>query len=396
MKRAFILLLDSLGIGELPDADKFGDVGANTFLHIKEFCEGGKADREGLRSGPLNIPNLDRLGLDAAAARDPNFNAQGLYGYAAELSYGKDTVSGHWEIVGVPATFNWGYFQKDFPSFPQELIDSLVKEAKIPGILGNCHASGTEIIKRFGDEHIKTGKPICYTSADSVFQIAAHEESFGLERLYEVCQIAFRLVKPYKIGRIIARPFLGSNGDYQRTKNRRDFAVPPIAPTLLDKLVAAHGNVIAIGKVDDIFAHQGITQHIKAHSHEEIFQAIFKTQKDATDNSLVFANFVDFDMKHGHRRDVAGYAHELEQFDLHLREFEQMMQPGDIAIVTADHGCDPTFTGSDHTREYIPILVFGSGIKPKHIGRRETFADMGQSLAEYFGLESLSHGQSFL
>lgn len=396
MARAFVLLLDSLGIGELPDAEKFGDRGANTFTHIKEYCEAGKADKDGVRQGLLKIPNLDRLGLDAAASFNPDFKASGLYGYASELSFGKDTVSGHWEIVGVPALFEWGYFPHTVPTFPQELIDTFVKEAKLPGILGNCHASGTEIIKQLGDEHLGSGKPICYTSADSVFQIAAHEESFGLERLYEICEIAFKLVEPYKICRVIARPFAGSSGTYQRTKHRRDFSVPPVNTTLLDKLVAANGNVIAIGKVADIFANRSISKHMSAYGHEEIFAALFTTLQEAPDRSLVFANFVDFDMKYGHRRDVIGYANALEQFDLQLPEFTKLMQPGDIAIITADHGCDPTFKGSDHTREYIPILVFGSDIKSGYIGKRDTFADIGQSLVEYFTLTSLNYGKSFL
>ena len=395
MARAFILLLDSLGIGALPDAEKFGDSGANTFLHIKEHCALGYGDKVGLRQGILKTPNLDRLGLTAAASLKTDFKSTGLYGYANEISFGKDTPSGHWEIAGAPVLFEWGYFPKTQPSFPQELVDLFIKEAKIPGILGNCHASGTEIIKRLGDEHIKTGKPICYTSADSVFQIAVHEEFFGLERLYEICKIVYKLVQPYNIGRIIARPFNGVSGKYQRTEHRRDFSVPPPSATLLDKLVAVNGTVIAIGKISDIFAHRGISRHVDAHGHEEIFGAVLDAVKTAPNRSLVFANFVDFDMKYGHRRDVAGYAHALEQFDLKLPEFEKIMQPGDIAIITADHGCDPTFKGTDHTREYIPVLVFGPEIKSEFIGRRDTFADIGQSLAQYFGLEKLEYGESF-
>ncbi|MBU0744868.1 MAG: phosphopentomutase [Gammaproteobacteria bacterium] len=396
MARAFILLLDSLGIGELPDAADFGDSGANTFLHIKEHCSLGLANKPGVRQGPLQIPNLDRLGLTAAASLKTDFKSQGLYGSAKEISLGKDTLSGHWEIAGVPVLFEWGYFPATYPSFPEELVDVFVKEAKLPGILGNCHASGTEIINRLGDEHIKTEKPICYTSADSVFQIAVHEELFGLERLYELCQIAFKLVQPYKICRVIARPFLGSNGKYHRTDHRRDFSVFPPDLTLLDKLVAAGGNVIAVGKVADIFAHRGISKHMSAYGHDEIFQVLFKNLKEAPDRSLIFANFVDFDMKYGHRRDVVGYADALEKFDLKLPEFEKLMQPDDIAIITADHGCDPTFKGTEHTREYIPILVFGPNIKPRSIGKRDTFADIGQSLAKYFNLKLFACGKSFL
>jgi len=396
MARAFILLMDSFGIGALPDAKKFGDEGANTFLHIKEYCAQGKADVNGLRQGPLKLPNLDRLGLSAAASLETNGNPTALYGSAKEISLGKDTPSGHWEITGVPVLFEWGYFPSNYPSFPEKLVSAFIKAAKIPGILGNCHSSGTEIIKQLGDEHIKTGKPICYTSADSVLQIAAHEEVFGLEHLYEICKIAYELVKPYNIGRIIARPFTGTSGSYQRTEHRRDYSVPPPALTLLDKLVAAGGTTIAVGKIADIFAHRGISKHVDAHGHNEIFAAVCDAVKTAPDRSLVFSNFVDFDMKYGHRRDVAGYAHALEQFDARLPDFEKLMQPGDIAIITADHGCDPTFKGTDHTREYIPILVFGPGIKSGFIGKRDTFADIGQSLAQYFGLELLQYGKSFL
>ena len=271
MVRAFILLLDSFGIGALPDAKEFGDEGANTFLHIKEYCLQGKANVKGLRQGPLEIPNLERLGLNAAASLETNSAPTGLYGSAKEISFGKDTPSGHWEITGVPVLFEWGYFSLTYPSFPEELVSAFIKEAKLPGILGNCHFSGTEIIKQLGDEHVKTGKPICYTSADSVLQIAAHEEAFGLEHLYEICKIAYELVKPYKVGRIIARPFLGTTGNYYRTEHRRDFSVPPPALTLLDKLVAAGGTTIAIGKIADIFAHRGISKHVDAHGHDEIF-----------------------------------------------------------------------------------------------------------------------------
>lgn len=396
MKRAFILLLDSFGVGALPDAKKFGDEGANTFLHIKEYCLQGKADVANLRQGPLKIPNLDRLGLSAAASLESDSKPTGLYGSANEISFGKDTPSGHWEIAGVPVLFEWGYFPPNYPSFPQELVDALVEKAKIPGILGNCHSSGTEIIAKLGDEHVRTGKPICYTSADSVFQIAAHENSFGLKSLYDVCKVAYEVVKPYNIGRIIARPFTGSSGNYQRTEHRRDFSAPPPDLTLLDKLVAAGGTTVAIGKIADIFAHRGVSKHIDAHGHDEIFTAVCDMAKTAPDRSLSFANFVDFDMKYGHRRDIAGYAHALEQFDVYLPEFEKLMRPGDIAIITADHGCDPTFKGTDHTREYIPILVFGPGIKSGSIGKRDTFADIGQSLAKYLDLEPLQYGKSFL
>jgi phosphopentomutase len=403
MKRVFILLLDSLGVGAAPDAAKFGDAGSNTFLHIAEACAQGKADAEGVRRGPLKVPNLIRLGMNlilnktSGKAITPEKNTpNGIYGYAAEKSFGKDTPSGHWEIAGVPVLFDWGYFPPNYPSFPQELVDKFIVQAKLPGILGNCHASGTEIIKQFGDEHIKTGKPICYTSADSVFQIAAHEEAFGLEKLYAICKVAFELVKPYNIGRIIARPFTGTSGNYTRTEHRRDYSVSPPSDTLLDKLVAAGGTTIAIGKIADIFAHRGISKHVDAHGNQEIFQAVCDAVKTAPDRSLTFANLVDFDMKYGHRRDVIGYAHAIEELDANLPRLEKLLQPDDVVLITADHGCDPTFKGTDHTREYIPILMFGPKIQSQDIGGRETFADIGQSLAKYLGLQPLSCGKSFL
>lgn len=407
MSRAFILLLDSLGIGAAPDAAKFGDTGANTLLHIAEQCAQNKADIVNVRNGALHLPNLNRLGLHLAINESCNDNnlkvpgfdytimPQGVYGCAAEISYGKDTPSGHWEIAGVPVQFDWGYFPPQYPSFPQELVDEFVKQAKIPGILGNCAASGTEIIKQFGDEHVRTGQPICYTSADSVFQIAAHEEAFGLERLYTICKIAYELVKPYNIGRIIARPFSGKSGNYVRTDHRRDYSVPPPDATLLDKLTTADGQVIAIGKISDIFAGHGISKKIEAHGNDELFTATLEAAKTAPTRSLIFTNFVDFDMKYGHRRDVAGYALALEKFDAALPQLEKILLPDDVVIITADHGCDPTFKGTDHTREYIPVLAFGKKITPQNIGKRETFADIGQSLAAFFALAPLKYGKSF-
>jgi len=405
MTRAIILLLDSFGIGAAPDAEKFGDVGSNTLRHIAEYCFEGKADKEGVRKGPLFLPNMTRLGLNTAATECGGASIPGLdekiipesaYGYASEISYGKDTPSGHWEIAGVPVLFDWGYFPPDYPSFPKELLDEFIKRSKIPGVLGNKASSGTVILDELGEEHIKTGKPIVYTSADSVFQIAAHEEAFGLERLYELCLIARELVDPYNIGRVIARPFLGKGGEFYRTGNRKDYSVPPPAPTLLDKLVEAGKTVIGIGKIGDIFAHKGLSKEVKADGNPALFDATINETKNAKDNTLIFTNFVDYDMKYGHRRDVIGYAKALEDFDKRLPEFEKLLQPGDIAIITADHGCDPTFKGTDHTREYIPILAFGPDIKTKSIGWRKTFSDIGQTLAKQFGLKPFKYGESFL
>ncbi|MBU2704380.1 phosphopentomutase [Zooshikella marina] len=405
MKRAIILVLDSFGIGATEDADKFGDTGANTLGHIAAACANGQAEIEG-RTGPLKLPNLSQLGLMHAAqesagafpqAVETQVNITGAYGYAKELSSGKDTPSGHWEIAGVPVLYDWGYFEPKENSFPQELLDEFITEAKVPGILGNCHASGTEIIKRLGEEHRQSGKPIVYTSADSVFQIACHEDSFGLERLYELCLIARKLCDKYNIGRIIARPFIGeSPEEFQRTGNRRDYAVPPPSATVLDKLVAKGGDVISVGKIADIFAHQGITRKVKATGLEALFDATLTEMNQASDQSLIFTNFVDFDSSYGHRRDTAGYAKALEYFDQRLPELLAIMQDDDVLIITADHGCDPTWPGSDHTREHIPVLVYGKKVQPGSLGGRETFADIGQSLASYFSLESMEYGTSFL
>jgi phosphopentomutase len=322
-------------------------------------------------------------------------NPQSAYGCASEQSHGKDTPSGHWEIAGVPVLFDWGYFPPAYPSFPQELINELIARAKLPGILANRHASGTEIIVELGEEHERTGKPIMYTSGDSVFQIAAHEESFGLERLYEISLIARELVNEHKIGRVIARPFLGKPGSYKRTGNRRDFSIPPPEPTLLDHLVAADHQVIAIGKVADIYAHSGISKEVKADGNMALFDALLAETIWAPDGSLVFVNLVDFDMLYGHRRDVAGYAKALEDFDARLPEFEKLLKPNDLAIITADHGCDPTRSGSDHTREHIPIIAFGPAAKPGALGKRETFADIGQTIAKHLGIAPLTRGKAF-
>lgn len=403
-KRAFILLFDSFGIGASQDAVNYGDIGADTFGHIAEYCAEGKADKAGLRQGPLQIPNLTRLGLGMAALastgkRLPGIDYEapivGAYGYACEKSLGKDTPSGHWEIAGVPVLFEWGYFPPDYPSFPQELLDQLITEGNIPGILGNKHASGTKVIEEFGAEHMRTGKPIVYTSADSVFQVAAHEETFGVERLYQLCEIARKLVDKYNIGRVIARPFIGTPGSFKRTGNRKDIATPPPEPTLLDKIIAHNGQVIAIGKTADIFAHQGISKEIKATGLDALFDTTIAAGKTAPHCSLIFTNFVDFDSSYGHRRDVAGYAAALEALDKRLPEFERQMEPDDIAIITADHGCDPTWPGSDHTREHIPVILFGPSVTPKFIGRRESFADIGQTIAKHLDVAELNYGIAF-
>ncbi len=405
MARAIIIVADSFGIGAAPDAAKFGDQGSDTLGHIAENCAKGLADND-IRKGSLNIPNMTALGLgeaakDATGRVPPGLEHGGAiigaFGHAKELSRGKDTPSGHWEIAGVPVDFDWGYFPFEVPTFPKELTDALIKQAKLPGILGNCHASGTTIIAELGEEHIKTGMPICYTSADSVFQIAAHEEHFGLDRLYEVCEIAFRLVKPYNIGRVIARPFLGSSpADFKRTPNRRDIAIPPHKPTLLDKFSDTGGKVISVGKIADIYAHRGISKKVKASGNMALFDAMMTEIDQAPDNSIVFTNLVDFDMEYGHRRDVPGYANALEEFDARIPELRAALKPGDLVIITADHGCDPTWRGNDHTREFVPILAFGPAIQPGPIGMRDSFADIGQTIADHLGMTPLAVGTSFL
>jgi phosphopentomutase len=398
-------MLDSLGIGASADAHRFGDGGSDTFGHIAEYCANGVIDIDGRVRGALEIPQLCTLGLAHAAAESrgawpaglPRVNLQGAWGYAIERSAGKDTPSGHWEMAGVPVLTDWGYFPDTTPCFPSELTDALIQKAKLPGLLGNCHASGTSIIEELGEAHITTGKPICYTSADSVFQIAAHETHFGLDRLYTVCDIARELVDAWNIGRVIARPFAGdAPGEFIRTADRRDYTTPPPLPTLLDQLKDSGGEVITVGKVSDIFAGQGVSRSVKASGNMALFDATVDALHEAGDRSLIFTNFVDFDMLYGHRRDVAGYAGAMEALDERLPEFLDMLVPGDLVIATADHGCDPTAPGHDHTREHVPVLAFGPGVSPVALGRRTSFADMGQTLADHLGLTPLSFGKSFL
>lgn len=403
MPRAFFIVLDSVGIGGAPDAERFGDDGADTLGHIAAACAAGQADHQG-RSGPLRIPNLLALGLgdahraasgtepaglEAAAARS------GAWGHAAETSKGKDTPSGHWELAGVPVEFDWTYYPDTEPSFPKAFTDALIAQCGLPGILGDRHASGTTIIAELGQEHMKTGKPILYTSADSVVQIAAHEESFGLDRLYDVCRAARGLV-PDTVGRIIARPFVGSDPhDFARTANRKDLAVTPPAPTLLQRHSEAGGAVVSIGKIGDIFAHAGTGEEIKAAGNEGVFDALMSAAARAGDNVLAVANFVDFDTLYGHRRDVAGYAAALEAFDGMLPAFLEALRPGDLAVLTADHGCDPTWRGSDHTREQVPALFAGPGVEAGRLGAL-AFADIGATLAAHLGHGPGVHGTARL
>lgn len=412
--RTIIMLLDSFGLGACADADnyfnvsvtgeKVPDTGANTLGHIAQYCATGKAN-EG-RNGLLKIPHLNKLGIGHACEASSGYYPEGLdpsikpiaaHGFAKELSTGKDTSSGHWEITGVPVLFDWGYFSDRENSFPEELLNELVSRAELPGYLGNCHASGTTILEQLGDEHVQTGKPIFYTSADSVFQIACHEESFGLERLYKLCEITRELVDKYNIGRVIARPFLGDNSsNYMRTPNRHDYSVVPPSPTLLDVMKSSGGNVVSVGKISDIFATQGITKAVKANGLDGLFDASLSEFEAAGDNTIIFTNFVNFDADFGHRRNVSGYAAGLEYFDQRLPEILTRMEDDDLLVITADHGCDPSWVGTDHTREHIPVIFYGNKIEPKSLGLRNSFADIGQSIASFHGLEPLSSGTSFL
>ena len=405
MPRAILCILDSFGIGGAPDAALYGDAGADTLGHIAQACAAGRGDRENLRKGLLELPNLDALGLGAAAKLStgglpPGLSDQprgGRYGVGREVSKGKAPPSGHWELTGVPVPFEWGYFPLTVPTFPPDLIAQFVAEAELPGILGDRHASGTTIIAELGEESIRTGKPICYTSADSVFQIAAHETHFGLERLYEICQIAFRLTAPLRIGRVIARPFVGeTSSDFKRTGNRRDFAIPPPEPTLLDRAKAAERQVFAIGKISDIFAGHGVTHKIKATGNMALFERTLEALEMAADGAFIMVNFVDFDQEYGHRRDVPGYAAALEAFDRRLPELIAKLRPGDLLVLTADHGNDPTWRGTDHTREQVPILLFSPGLSAGSVGIRQTFADIGESIAHWLGIAPGRHGRSFL
>ncbi|MGQ0484291.1 MAG: phosphopentomutase [Hyphomicrobiales bacterium] len=389
MTRAFVFVLDSLGVGGAPDAEKFGDAGANTLAHI--------AERMALR-----LPNMASLGLGLAAeqasGRNPlgSIQLKGQWGCAEEISHGKDTPSGHWEIAGVPVLFDWGYFPHTIPTFSRGLTDALIARCNLPGLLGNKHASGTEIIAELGEEHVLSGKPIVYTSADSVIQIAAHEESFGLKRLYDVCKVARELSYELNIGRVIARPFVGNTPeDFTRTGNRKDYSVLPPSPTLLDRLGKAGRDVISIGKIGDIYAHSGTGREVKATGNAALIDATLHEMPSLEDGGLLMSNFVDFDMLYGHRRDPLGYGKALEYFDARLPELQAQLRKGDLMILTADHGCDPTWKGTDHTRECVPVLGFAPGIAPGGLGRRKSFADIGQTVARHLAIEPLGAGTAW-
>ena len=402
MSRAFLVVMDSVGIGGAPDAEAYfndgtPDTGANTVLHIAQACAEGRADAG--RSGALHLPTLDALGLGAAVIlasgeEAPGFGAepQGLWGAATEISQGKDTPSGHWELSGLPVPWDWHYFPDKRPAFPDHLTRLVSELAGTDGILGNCHGSGTVMIEQLGEEHIRTGKPICYTSADSVFQIAAHEEHFGLDRLLNLCADLAPHLHEMRVGRVIARPFVGEPGSFKRTQNRRDYAVRPPQPVLTNWVQKAGGRTIAIGKIGDIFSMEGIDELHKGED-ARLMQHLATQVDSAPDGALVFANFVEFDSLYGHRRDVAGYARQLEWFDAGLANILPKLRDGDLLIVTADHGNDPSWAGTDHTRERVPVL--GAGIGPRDVGR-VAFADVAASIAAHLGAESTGPGVSFL
>lgn len=403
MNRAIILILDSLGLGASADAAKYGDQNSDTFGHIVEACEAGLANND-QRQGPLKIPNLLRWGLGAASVGsrkrslplETHVDVQGAYGHAVEVSSGKDTPSGHWEICGLPVPFDWGTFPEQDNCFPAQLMKDLLAQGNIEGTLANKHGSGTEVLVAYGEEHLRTGYPICYTSADSVFQIAAHEDSFGLERLYALCEVAKKLVDPLNVTRVIARPFKGTCGaDFERTANRRDLTTPPIGPTLLDHIQDKQGTVVSVGKVGDIFAHKGVSYTVKAADNTGLVDQLLD-QMDKVKEGLLFVNLVDFDSKYGHRRNVAGYANALEEFDARLPEIEARMEQQDLVLLSADHGCDPTWPGSHHTREHVPVVFYGNHcgapVQAGDLGERASFADMGQTVAQHLGLVPLGYG----
>jgi len=383
MRRVFVLVLDSLGVGALPDAAQFGDAGAHTLDHIVTAA------------GGLDVPRLRALGLgniEGVECVEPALAPAAAVGRMAERSPGKDTSTGHWEMMGCPLEQAFPVFPNGFPS---ELMSAFVERAGLPGFLGNEPASGTEILERLGDEHVTSGKPIVYTSADSVFQIAAHEEHFGLERLYAACEVARELLTPLGVGRVIARPFVGTSGAWTRTYNRRDYSLVPPSETVLDRLVAAGRDVIAIGKIDDIFCQRGITRALHTQGNRDGMRQTIEVAREQ-DAGLVFLNLVDFDMLYGHRRDPAGYRQALEDFDRDFVRFEAELRADDLVLLTADHGNDPTHrAGTDHTREYVPVLACGPRIAPVALGTRKSFADLGATAEEALGLPPRAPGKSF-
>lgn len=396
--RAIILVIDGFGIGSTPDANLFGDEGADTFAHLAQAYL--KAENK-----LLALPNLSKLGLAAAhqiVSRkklhlEPTEPIQGAYAASQEISRGKDTPSGHWEMTGVPVMFDWGYYPDKPNCFPENFVSELITRTGAAGLLGCRHASGTDIIRELGEEHLRSGKPICYTSTDSVFQVAAHEETFGLDKLYRFCETARELLYEANIGRVIARPFVGeAANNFTRTGNRRDYSIEPPAPTLLEMMQKEGRSVIGIGKISDIFARKGVSESIKANGLQSLIDTTLAEIKSTTNASLIFTNLVNFDQDFGHRRDPIGYAKALQYLDQRLPELQAAMSNNDLLVLTSDHGCDPTWTGTNHTREYVPTLLWYRGINKINLGIRASFADLGQTLADIFELPPLEYGDSFL
>jgi phosphopentomutase len=381
----FIIILDGVGIGELPDAANFGDAGSDTLYHIAEAV------------GGLHLPNLEKMGLGninrIKGIAETNMPLAS-YGKLIEVSKGKDSTTGHWELAGLYVDTDFSYFPE---GFPDNIISDFLLKTGLMGILGNKAASGTEIIKELGEEHVETGYPIVYTSADSVFQIAAHEEIIPLERLYEICSITREkvLVPPLMVGRVIARPFVGTKGNFTRTTNRKDYSLDPPDDTILNLLHKNNINTIAIGKINDLFNHSGIKINVESKSNEEGCKKLVEYSNKAN-NSLIFINLVDFDVYYGHRNDPGGFANKLEKFDKFLPEFLNTLDDSDRIIITADHGNDPTTPSTDHSREYVPLLYYYNNIKSKDLGIRKTFADVGKTAADYFKIENNLKGISFL
>ncbi|CAL4325477.1 Phosphopentomutase [Buchnera aphidicola (Eriosoma lanigerum)] len=407
MNRVFIMLLDSFGIGSCKDSNQFGDEGANTFGHVNESCFLGLANCN--RNGNLYIPNLTALGLGKLIYELTKIypvglnryeNTIGSYAYASPISMDKDTLSGHLEIMGIPSFKPWDKFIEKKNSLPESLVNHIIKESNIDGILGNCHASGTTIIQKFFEEHIQTNKPIFYTSSDSVVQIACHETVFGLNNLYCLSSIVRKILdkRKYNIGRVIARPFIGNSiKNIKRTNNRKDFSVVPSEINVMEKLIIEkQGEVIGIGKITDIFSGVGITKTIVANGLSDLLEKTTYAIKISKKNSIVFTNFSDFDSLWGHRRDVSGYAQGLEFFDLKLLDIINQITDSDLLIVTADHGCDPTWKGFDHTREFIPILLYSPIFSSKFLGYRNSFSDIAQTIAHFFSLSNMKYGKSMI
>jgi phosphopentomutase len=385
MKNFFVIVLDGVGIGELPDASKYKDEGSNTLFNIATAI------------GGLVLPNLESLGLgniESIKGISKVSNPKASFGKLSELSEGKDSTTGHWELAGLHVKTDFSYFPNGFNS---DIVQKFLKETGCTGILGNKPASGTEIIKELGEEHLETGYPIIYTSADSVFQIAAHEEIIPLKRLYEICSITRErvLTPPLLVGRVIARPFIGNPGNFSRTKNRKDFSLDPPEPTILDILSENNIVTVGIGKINELFNYRGIKIQFLTKSNEEGCEQLLKSTVESN-GGLIFANLVDFDVYFGHRNDPKGFANKLVEFDQFLPEFLSKLDESDRLIITADHGNDPTTPSTDHSREFVPLIYYRKGVEGKNLGVRKTFSDVGKTAADFFGVKNRLNGVSFL